>query len=832
MTNDFAVHLGGGVYLDSSGTIVFGPPTGAQIYQPPGGFKIDTKKIQDAFKDLSGILPQSDDDKQKWIKWGVSKDIVEFLGSIAGVAGIVATAISVYVWAIGVMLALMSAMTADDGMSPELARTLYGIKNQLQGLEQIQRADKMIQIHADFDGRIDRMQGLLTRLAVENPSGAARASIFQEMLSIVQELAVPLSNLRDQDWATTYNPDAHNGRAFVSPLLVFERGDGTLGSVPLQAPNVTSFDYRLGVPMLLYGAAAFVGLLQIAMPWFRSAGMHAVTLRKTAEAIDRFVLRMQEECLTRTEYNADMVLQQQTWQVYDIADPASGGPRSTSFYTRGPMAVGAFDLVAYDDAFLVNARIADFQANTDTGIRGLFNYRWFPPEQASLDAIAAAANERSRQDYANLQVATGMFRLITTAAWLRYLTTPPLVSQTVSGSSSDTRRLIDLTPTTATSPDILFHGVVEEPATLKRYNARCRVRMTTQLPGYTPQFHYRVVLRTINSTYSHEAWRQRSYVDDIWQAEYVPVAGDPRCKRLRTDVQHGLILSEIVMHEGPSPTPGVAVPRRHATIKATTFDWYVPVFSPWSPFVDRDLSRLKALDTVHPTASGASSTIGSGGVSLHFQGSYAALPHTVKGGASPLTIASGVDDTLDFGDQVSIADVSLEKAERRHVKIEDVELEWELAWSEGALDIRVYGSGKSRPFQFYLVVEETVYSGELAPANIADVLADDTYREQIHTPVVAEMVNQLVFVPEEFFARERKGIDEARKTMDEFDRRFSETAHVRPGDPIEFLQKAICEFIVELPSTATLVASMDRRAAFAKEQAPHIWNAVLQKRNR
>lgn len=172
-----------------------------------------------------------------------------------------------------------------------------------------------------------------------------------------------------------------------------------------------------------------------------------------------------------------------------------------------------------------------------------------------------------------------MFRLTTTAAWLRYLTTPPIVSQTVSGSSSDTRRLIDLTPTTATSPDILFHGVVDEPATLKRYDARCRVRMTTQLPGYTPQFHYRVVLRTINSTYSHEAWWQRSYVDDIWQAEYVPAAGDPRCKRLRTDVQHGLILSEIVMHEGPSPTPGVAVPRRHATIKATTFDWYVPVFS-------------------------------------------------------------------------------------------------------------------------------------------------------------------------------------------------------------------------------------------------------------
>ena len=57
MADSFAVHLGGGVYLDASGNIVFGPPSKAQIYQAPGGFRVDPKKIQDAFKDLSDILP-------------------------------------------------------------------------------------------------------------------------------------------------------------------------------------------------------------------------------------------------------------------------------------------------------------------------------------------------------------------------------------------------------------------------------------------------------------------------------------------------------------------------------------------------------------------------------------------------------------------------------------------------------------------------------------------------------------------------------------------------------------------------------------------------------
>src|SRR4030095_6986847 len=260
MTDSFAVHLGGGAYLDASGKLVFGSPDNAQIYQAPGGFRLDTKKIQDAFKDLSGLLPADDAAKKKWTKWGVPADVVDFLAKIAGVASIVATAISVYVWAIGVLIAIMDLMTADDGMSPELAKTLYSIKSQLQGLEQIQRADSIIAMQREFDGRIDRVRGLLIRLVAEKPVGAARAAIFADMRAILDELAVPLSRVRDQEWAVTYNADAYKGRGFGRQLLVFQRSDGTTPSVPMVPDTVTHFDYRLGVPMLLYAATTFTAL--------------------------------------------------------------------------------------------------------------------------------------------------------------------------------------------------------------------------------------------------------------------------------------------------------------------------------------------------------------------------------------------------------------------------------------------------------------------------------------------------------------------------------------------------------------------------------------------
>jgi hypothetical protein len=823
MADNFAVHLGGGIYLDARGNLVYGPQTGLQVYEAPGGFRLDTKKIQETFKDLSDLLPRDEAARKKWIEWGVPKEIVGSLSKLAGVAGVVATAISVYAWALGVLITVMELMSGDDGMSPQMAQALYSIKNQLHGMEEIQRAEQMISIHSEWDGRVNTMNGLLTRLVVEQPVGATRAQIFEQMRALVDELDVPLSNLRNQEWDVTFDPDGHKARGFAAQLLVFEKSDGTLPSVPMAPATVTTFDYRLGVPMLLYGATTYTALLQVAMPWFRSAGMYAEHLRKTADAIDRFVIRMQDECLARTQYDAQTVFQQQAWKVHDIVEPI-GGPRSTSYPPALDYAVGAFDLARYDDAFIVGRYVAQLQAGEAPKKRGLFDYGWMTTE-TGFDEIAAAANEQARQDYANLQAASGMLRLITTAAWLRFLTTPPERSQTVSGFAQDTRRFLDEAPTTATSPSIFPVGVISHSATRRRYHARGRARVTTQGPGYVPQFHYRIVLRTIDSDFGNGGWDSHGYVGYVWEADHEPTAGDPRCKRLRTVIRQGAVLSERVLYEGTAPSQTVTRSGSES-FRATTFDWYVPVLTPWSKLRPASSVAVARAGAAHDGSASADSRIGSGGVSIHLLDNEDVPMHTLSA-PGPLAFTSVSD--LWFENAVEVlSDVSLEKAERRHAKIEeDVKLDWQLTWTEDKLDVSVSGDPTDRPFQVHVVVEETVYSGEIPPPNLTDVLSDDQLREHIHTPFAIEVVNQLVLVPEEFFAEERKAIEAGSKLYRDFIRRFSEVARVGPGDPVESLEAAIRDRLTRSPSTATLADALDRRAEFARDQASDVWQAVL-----
>jgi len=113
-------------------------------------------------------------------------------------------------------------------------------------------------------------------------------------------------------------------------------------------------------------------------------------------------------------------------------------------------------------------------------------------------------------------------------------------------------------------------------------------------------------------------------------------------------------------------------------------------------------------------------------------------------------------------------------------------------------------------------VEETVYSGETLPLI-----------EQIHTPFVGEVVNQLVLVPESSFEEERKAIEAAAKLWNVFIRCFSESRPIGPGDPVEFLDRSIRAMLVRAPSTATLATTIGQRVEFAIREAPELWEEVL-----
>jgi len=232
---------------------------------------------------------------------------------------------------------------------------------------------------------------------------------------------------------------------------------------------------------------------------------------------------------------------------------------------------------------------------------------------------------------------------------------------------------------------------------------------------------------------------------------------------LISQVRENSVLSKILLYEGPSPVDSVRL-AGETTIQASTFDWYVPVVSPWGVYAD----VIKDTGFAQLAASGGKKAMmATGGVSIHLLAAnplaaaaemrenkvppssiadYGPVPAMqVMGGPAPLgAVAHVFDDLTDLGDLVALADVSLDKAERRHVRTEDVSLAWQLDWKAERLEVRLSGKPENRPFQVHIVVEETVYSGEVAPDNIAYPFSDQLLREQIHTPFVAEIVNQLV----------------------------------------------------------------------------------------
>ena len=258
---------------------------------------------------------------------------------------------------------------------------------------------------------------------------------------------------------------------------------------------------------------------------------------------------------------------------------------------------------------------------------------------------------------------------------------------------------------------------------------------------------------------------------------------------------------------------------------------YVPVFSRWSQFVDPD-----ALQFINPFATRSRSAVAilrpdvvasTGGMSLHMAGANAIMP---LAGGRPSSLLPPFSPNVHDGMTMTVGDLALDKAERRHVKRERVEFDWELDWVDGVLEIRLFGLPDSRPFQFHIVVEEIVYSGEVVPAGIGDILSDASLRERIHTPFAGEMVNQLVFVSEEFFIRERKAIESANEVLSEFEDRFTESRPPGPLDPIVNLFQSVRESMTLSQSTATITSSLKNRAEFAEEYAEDLWESILERR--
>jgi len=114
---------------------------------------------------------------------------------------------------------------------------------------------------------------------------------------------------------------------------------------------------------------------------------------------------------------------------------------------------------------------------------------------------------------------------------------------------------------------------------------------------------------------------------------------------------------------------------------------------------------------------------------------------------------------------------SFKRAERRHVRKEEVVIQWRLKWENGRLRVDIMGNPQQRPCQLYVVVEERCYSG----AGIdTDGIPGDSATIQIPTPFKMELVNQAILIPEDFFKREAEALAWGEKLYDQINNKYAE----------------------------------------------------------
>jgi hypothetical protein len=175
---------------------------------------------------------------------------------------------------------------------------------------------------------------------------------------------------------------------------------------------------------------------------------------------------------------------------------------------------------------------------------------------------------------------------------------------------------------------------------------------------------------------------------------------------------------------------------------------------------------------------------------------------------------------------------SLGRAERRHVRDETVDVQWQLSWQDGRLEVRLAGKPDQRSFQAFVVVEEVVYSGEAMPDDVADVVAVPELQERLHTPFAVEIVNQMTFVPQAFFLQESEAIRKGKKRWDDFIDKYSESAPIGPGDPVVTLLDEVRQRLNRAPTTNTIADVLQEYADFGERERPQLWAQVVRENER
>src|SRR5262245_65926170 len=96
MEPDFAIHLGGNLYLDSSGMITNNVLPSTLIYRPSDRFRFDPEKVAAALEKFAKLLPDSGEERKELKELGVSIGLANELFNLGKFASVVAGAATVF----------------------------------------------------------------------------------------------------------------------------------------------------------------------------------------------------------------------------------------------------------------------------------------------------------------------------------------------------------------------------------------------------------------------------------------------------------------------------------------------------------------------------------------------------------------------------------------------------------------------------------------------------------------------------------------------------------------------------------------------------------------
>ncbi len=813
----FALHLGDGVYLDSNGNVQLKSVPDTVIYEAEFKLPVDPKKAGDALKSVRDALKDIDKNPEalaKFIEMGFDLKLLGLLSTISKIAGTVAPVLAVVGFAFD--LAKMFGLFKDGPSALEVLMT-----NRFNALQtQVNAVAELIVSQNLESGRdavklfTSSVRDHVNQLNNTNPNPAELLAGHSDLISSHNaQVAGMLRLVNATSYQTIFDSRKHTRVWMLMQHHLFTHPGG-LGTLPAPArlppDNERTFDHRLALPLASFSGAGYLTAIRGIVPEYRTTGDFSARLREFATAIEALANQMRLMVLARTIYSpADFSVELYESEVIII--PGLPRPIAVAIApTCSRFPVGAIDLRFHDNdffgPFLTALFKAEFYGWPRQTRQGGIEFRWLPPatlefagNQTAGDnryritnpvECAAAANAQSELDYAELLAISGYTELMQLATLFRSESTEPNRSQTVQIKTPDLTRLPQPAFPATVQSVIKLTGIITSDASREPQKCSASIGVWTQPIKRVRPVTYKVRLRTLRSI-NYNRWHEPDY-SAFQSVDYQTDFADRRFKKLHIDERDSALDSELLI-SGSSPREKIPSVEGVATLKAHTFDWWIPIKSPFSLTVqlEQTASILRGIGHDTATLITKPATLTSSRIMTDPGRRFARLSDRID-------IDEGFPSysALDGGQNW--------EGEHRDVLEKEITLKWKLRWQADRMHIQLEADPADRNYVVYVVVEEQLQGGEGLI---------------LHTAMPVPINGQLTYVPQSFFDEERKAIEKLAKTASEFNRHYSISATVGPSDPIVGWLR---------PGDLASIDRLERFVSLAEEHEPQLLRSTLQ----